>query len=122
MSIKDLSGLMKQAQEMQARMQEQMQAAQEEAANLRVTGDAGAGLARVTMNGRFEVVEISLDDALLKEEKSVVEDLIAAACNDAVRRAGEAQQAKMAEAAGGMGLPGGMDLGSLGDLLGKMKF
>ena len=122
MSMKDLGGLMKQAQEMQAKMQEQMQAAQAEVANLRVTGEAGAGLARVVMNGRCEVVEIALDDALMKEDKAIIEDLVAAACNDAVRRAKEAEQAKMAEAAQGFGLPGGLDLGGIGDLFGKMKF
>ena len=122
MSFKDLNGLMKQAQEMQAQMQERMQAAEAEAANLRVTGDAGAGLVRVTMNGRMEVVEVALDDALLSEEKSVIEDLLAAACNQAVKQASEAQRSAMADAAGGLGLPGGLDLGNIGDLLGKMKF
>ncbi len=122
MSIKDLSGLMKQAQEMQEKMQARMQEAQAEIANLRVAGEAGAGLVRVVMNGRCEVVEVQLDDALLREDKGIIEDLIAAACNDAVRRANDAQQEKMAAAAGGFGLPGGLDLGNLGDLFGKMKF
>ena len=122
MSMKDLSGLMKQAQAMQEQMQEQMQAAQEEAARMTVTGDAGAGLANVTINGRFEATAVELDEALMSEDKSIIEDLIAAAFNDAVRRVGEAQREKMAGMAGGMGLPGGLDLGSLGDLFGKMKF
>ena len=99
-----------------------MQAAQEEATNLTVTGEAGAGLVRVTMNGRFEVAGVELDSSVMSEDKAIIEDLIAAACNDAVRRAGEAQQAKMAEMTQGFGLPGGLDMGNLGDILGKMKF
>ena len=99
--MKGLGDLMKQAQEMQSRMQE-MQA---EMAAMEVTGEAGAGLVRVTMNGRHEVRRVELDDGLMSEGKAVVEDLIAAACNDASRRVEAAQQEKMSGMTAGLGLP-----------------
>ena len=105
--MKGLGDLMKQAQE----MQERMQGVQAEIAALEVTGESGAGLAKVVMNGRHEVKRVMLDDALLKEEKEVIEDLLAAACNDAVRRVESLQQEKMSGMAAGFGLP-----------LGKMPF
>jgi len=105
--MKGLGDFMKQAQE----MQERMQGMQAEIAALEVTGESGAGLVRVVMNGRHEVKRVMLDDGLLSEEKEVVEDLVAAACNDAVRRVDALQQEKMSGMAAGMGLP-----------LGKMPF
>lgn len=101
--MKGLGDFMKQAQE----IQQQMQGIQEEIAALEVTGESGAGLARVVMNGRHEVKRVSLDDALMGESKEVIEDLIAAACNDAVRRVEVAQQEKMSGVASGLGLPFG---------------
>jgi len=105
--MKGLGDLMKQAQE----MQERMQGIQEEIAALEVTGESGAGLVKVVMNGRHEVKRVVLDDGLLAEEKEVVEDLVAAACNDAARRVESLQQEKMSGMVAGMGLP-----------LGKMPF
>lgn len=101
--MKGLGDFMKQAQE----IQQQMQGIQEEIAALEVTGESGAGLAKVLMNGRHEVKRVSLDDALMSESKEVIEDLIAAACNDAVRRVEAAQQEKMSGVASGLGLPFG---------------
>jgi len=109
MNIKDIGGLMKQAQA----LQDKMAAMQQEAAELIVTGEAGAGLCRVEMNGRHEVQRIRLDPLLLKEDKAVIEDLIAAACNDAVRRASAAQQERMQEMARNLGLPAGLPLGKM---------
>ncbi len=78
----NLNDLMKQAQQ----LQEQMQQAQEKLANAEVCGEAGAGLVKIVMTGRHDVRRVSIDPSLLKEEKEVLEDLIAAAVNDAVRR------------------------------------
>lgn len=109
MSLKDIGGLMKQAQA----LQEKMAAMQEEAASVTVTGESGAGLCRVEMNGRHEVRRVTLDDALLREDKAVIEDLVAAACNDAVRKASVAQQEKLAQLARSLGLPGALPLGKM---------
>jgi DNA-binding YbaB/EbfC family protein len=105
--MKGLGDLMKQAQQVQERMQE----LQEELARLEVTGESGAGLVRIVMNGRHEVRRVELDDSLMSEDKALVEDLVAAACNDAVHRVEKAQQEKMSGLATGFGLP-----------LGKMPF
>lgn len=99
--MKGLGDLMKQAQA----MQERMQSLQEEMAAMEVDGESGAGLVRVTMNGRHEVRRVNIDPSLLGEDKEVLEDLIAAACNDAVQKVGRAQQEKMAGMASGLGLP-----------------
>ena len=99
--MKVLGDLMKQAQA----MQERMQGLQEEMAAMEVDGESGAGLVRVTMNGRHEVRRVHIDPSLLGEDKEVLEDLIAAACNDAVQKVGRAQQEKMAGMASGLGLP-----------------
>ena len=99
--MKGLGDFMKQAQQMQERMQE-MQA---EVANLEVHGESGAGLVQVVMNGRHEVKRVTLDPSLLDEGKEVIEDLVAAACNDAAHKVEAAQQEKMAGMAAGLGLP-----------------
>ena len=78
----NLNDLMKQAQQ----LQEQMQKAQEKLANAEVTGEAGAGLVKVVMTGRHDVRRVSIDPSLMSEDKEVLEDLLAAAVNDAVRR------------------------------------
>ncbi|MFW6094675.1 MAG: YbaB/EbfC family nucleoid-associated protein [Pseudomonadota bacterium] len=99
--MKGLGDFMKQAQA----MQEQMQQAQEEIAAMEVDGESGAGLVKVTMNGRHEVRRVSIDSSLLGEDKEVLEDLVAAACNDAVHKVSEQQQEKMAGMASNLGLP-----------------
>ena len=101
-----LAGLMKQAQE----MQENMKRAQEELAQTEVEGQAGAGLVKVLMTCRHDVKRVSIDDSLLSEDKDMLEDLIAAAMNDAVRRVETTTQEKMSGIAGGMGLPPGFKL------------
>ncbi len=105
--MKGIGDLMKQAQQVQERMQE-MQA---EMAQLEVTGESGAGLVKVTMNGRHEVRRVAIDQSLFDEDKTMIEDLVAAACNDAVHKVESAQQEKMSGLASGFGLP-----------LGKMPF
>lgn len=95
--------LMKQAQEMQERMQKM----QEEIANTEVTGESGAGMIKVTMTGRHDVKRVQIDDALLSEDKEVLEDLLAAAVNDAVRKVEQYNQDKVGGLASGMNLPPG---------------
>ncbi|HAG95022.1 MAG: YbaB/EbfC family nucleoid-associated protein [Pseudomonadales bacterium] len=95
--------LMKQAQEMQERMQKM----QEELANVEVNGESGAGLVKVTMTGRHDVKRVQIDDSLLGEDKEVLEDLLAAAVNDAVRRVEQTNQDKMGGLAAGINLPPG---------------
>ncbi|HET7307636.1 MAG TPA: YbaB/EbfC family nucleoid-associated protein [Gammaproteobacteria bacterium] len=101
-----LSGLMKQAQQ----IQENMQKAQEELARAEVEGQAGGGMVKVVMSGKHEVRRILLDDSLLSEDKEMVEDLIAAATNDAVHRVGKMMEERFAGMTSGMGLPPGMKL------------
>ena len=88
-------------------MQENMKRAQEEIASLEVTGSAGGGLVSVLMNGRHEVRRVNLDRQLLADDPEMLEDLIAAAFNDAANKIAEQSQAKMADVAGGMNLPPG---------------
>ncbi len=104
--MKGIGDLMKQAQQ----MQERMQALQAELALLEVTGEAGAGLVKVILNGRHEARRVQIDPSLAAEDPAVLEDLIAAAFNDAVRRVDRAQQEKMAGLTAGMGLPPGMSM------------
>lgn len=99
----DLGDIMKQAQEMQQKMQEM----QEEALNAEVVGQSGAGLVKVTMNGRHDVKKVELDDSLLKEEKTLLEDLIAAALNDANYHLEQKQKENMKNLTGGIPLPEG---------------
>ena len=101
-----LSNLMKQAQQ----MQENLQKAQEELANMEVTGEAGAGLVKVVMTGRHDVRRGNIDASLLSEDKEMLEDLLAAAVNDAVRKVEKASQERMVGLAGGLGLPPGFKL------------
>lgn len=101
-----IGNLMKQAQ----RMQETMQRAQQELAEMEVTGQAGGGLVSVVMTGRHDVKRVSIDDSLLKEDKEMLEDLMAAAVNDAVRQVETTTQEKMAGLSAGMGLPGGFKM------------
>ncbi|MCK9533849.1 MAG: YbaB/EbfC family nucleoid-associated protein [Pseudomonas sp.] len=101
-----MAGLMKQAQQ----MQEKMQKAQEELANAEVTGQSGAGLVSIVMTGRHDVRRVSIDDSLLQEEKEILEDLIAAAVNDAVRKIEQTSQESMAGMSAGMQLPPGFKM------------
>ena len=101
-----IGNLMKQAQKMQADMQK----AQEELANMEVEGEAGGGMVKVIMNGRHELRRVTLDDSLMQDDKEMIEDLLAAAVNDAVRRIEQQTQEKMSGVTAGMNLPGGMKL------------
>jgi DNA-binding YbaB/EbfC family protein len=99
----DFNELMKQAQQ----MQEQFKEAQQNLANLVVEGQSGAGLVSIKINGRHDVVGVSIDDSIMSEDKSFVEDLIAAAFNDAVRKLEEKSKETMGSMAGGFKLPEG---------------
>ncbi|MCB1875332.1 MAG: YbaB/EbfC family nucleoid-associated protein [Chromatiales bacterium] len=101
-----LGNLMKQAQEMQANLQK----AQEELAQMEVTGEAGGGMVKVVMTGRHEVRHISIDDNLVGEDKDMLEDLVAAAVNDAVHKVESTTKERMAGLTAGLNLPGGMKL------------
>jgi DNA-binding YbaB/EbfC family protein len=101
-----LAGLMKQAQQ----MQENMKKAQEELANTEVEGQAGAGLVKVTMTCRHDVKRVSIDPSLLAEDRDMLEDLVAAAVNDAVRRVETTTQEKMSGLTAGLPLPPGFKL------------
>ena len=91
-------------------MQENMQKAQEEIANMEVTGESGAGLVKITMSGRHDVKNVIINPTLLGDDKDMLEDLIAAAVNDANRRVESMTQEKMSGLAAGMDLPAGMKL------------
>ena len=101
-----LNEMMKQAQAMQSNLA----AAQESVKQLEVAGEAGAGLIKVRMTGSMEVLRVDIDPAVLTEDKEVLEDLLAAAVNDGVRRAQAAAQEKMAEVTAGMNLPAGFKM------------
>jgi len=103
MNIQDM---MKQAQE----MQEKMQRMQEEAAKAEVTGEAGAGMVKVIMTGRHDVKKVSVDPSLMTEEKELLEDLLAAAVNDAVRKVEKATQDKMSDLTSGINMPPGFKM------------
>ena len=101
-----LGNLMKQAQQ----MQENMQKAQAELANLEVTGEAGGGMVSVVMTGKHDLKRVTIDPTLMEEDKEMIEDLLAAAVNDAVRKVESSSQEKMSGVTGGMDLPPGMKL------------
>jgi DNA-binding YbaB/EbfC family protein len=101
-----MGNMMKQAQ----KMQEKMQKVQEELASAETTGEAGAGLVKIVMTGRHDVKSVALDDSLMEEDKEIIEDLLAAAVNDAVRKIEAASADKMGAMTQGMGLPAGMKL------------
>ena len=98
--------LMKQAQQMQADMQK----AQEEMASLTVTGESGAGMVRITMTCKHQVQRLEIDDSLVGDDKEMLEDLIVAAFNDAVRRVEATVQEKFSGMTAGLSLPPGMKL------------
>ena len=97
---------MKQAQQMQANIEK----AQKELAEAEVIGEAGAGMVKVTMNGRHDVKRVEIDTELMNDDKEMVEDLVAAAVHDANRRVEKMTQERMSELTSGMGLPPGMKL------------
>ncbi len=101
-----MGNLMKQAQ----KMQEQMQQAQEQLAQEETQGESGAGMVKVVMTGRHDVKQVLLSDELMQEDKEILEDLIAAAVNDAVRKIEAKSQEQMSKMGAGMGLPPGMKL------------
>ncbi|MES3006380.1 MAG: YbaB/EbfC family nucleoid-associated protein [Pseudomonadota bacterium] len=102
----DINELMKQAR----KMQEQMQNAQKEVENLVLIGESGAGLVKIQMNGRHDVKQVTLDLVLLQEDKEVIEDLIAAAINDAVKKIEEKNRQLVTGMSGGFKLPDGFKL------------
>ena len=101
-----LGNLMRQAQQ----MQETMKKAQAELAELEVTGESGAGMVKVTMNGRHETRRVSIEPKLLADDKDMLEDLLAAAINDAVRKVDARTQEKYSGLMSGLNLPPGMKL------------
>lgn len=101
----NISQLMQQAQ----KVQENLKKAQEELAELEVTGEAGGGLVEIRMNGRHEVRRVSIDPEVA-EDREMVEDLVAAAINDAVKRVQEATRERMAGLTGGLPMPPGFNL------------
>ncbi|MGE4532658.1 MULTISPECIES: YbaB/EbfC family nucleoid-associated protein [Halomonas] len=101
-----MGNIMKQAQE----MQEKMQRVQEEVAQAEVQGEAGAGMVKVTMNGRHDVSNVDIDPSVMEEDKELLEDLLAAAVNDAVRKVEANSKAKMEEVTQGMNLPPGFKM------------
>ena len=101
-----LAGLMKQAQ----KMQDDMKKAQEELANIEVEGQAGAGLVKVTMTCKHDVKRVVIDPSLLEDDKDMLEDLVAAAMNDAVRRVESTTAEKMGGLTAGMNMPAGFKM------------
>jgi nucleoid-associated protein EbfC len=99
-----LGPLMKQAQQ----MQENMKNMQEQLATVEVEGQSGAGMVKIIMTCRYDVKRVNIDDSLLNDDKDMLEDLLAAAVNDAVRRVEATAQEKMSGVTAGMGLPPGM--------------
>ena len=101
-----MGNMMRQAQ----KMQEDMKKAQEEVANMEAEGQAGGGMVKVLMNGRHELRKVELDDSLMSDDKEMIEDLLAAAVNDAVRKIEQQSSERMSSVTEGMNLPAGMKL------------
>ncbi|HAV5323458.1 TPA: YbaB/EbfC family nucleoid-associated protein [Acinetobacter baumannii] len=104
----NINMLMQQAQRMQKDMESNIKKAKEELAQTEVHAEAGGGLVKVTMTGRYIVKRIEINPELLQDEPDIIEDLIAAAVNDAVRQAEVVSEEKMQKANSGMGLPPGL--------------
>jgi nucleoid-associated protein EbfC len=102
----NINDLMKQAQQMQSKMQQM----QDDMANAEVKGEAGAGLVSVVMTGRHDVKRVSIDASLMSEDKEMLEDLLAAAVNDAVRKVETQSRDQMSKMTAGMGLPPGFKM------------
>jgi len=101
-----LAGLMKQAQKMKG----ELETAQKELADLEVTGESGGGMVKIVMTGRHDVRRVEIESTLMKEDKEMLEDLVGAAINDAVRKVESTSQDKFSGLAGGFGLPDGFKL------------
>jgi DNA-binding YbaB/EbfC family protein len=101
-----LAGIMQQAQ----KMQDNFKKAQEELANIEVQGESGGGLITILMTGKREVRKVSIDPSLLGEDKDMLEDLVAAAINDAVHKVGKMKKEKMADVTAGIPLPPGFQM------------
>ena len=99
--MKGRGDLMKQAQQMQANMQKM----QDDLADAEVKGESGAGMVTVTMTGRHDVKRVTIDDSLMREDKEMLEDLLAAAVNDAVRKVEAHSREHMQKMTAGMGIP-----------------
>lgn len=104
--MKGLNDMMKQAQQ----MQEKLQKLQEEAANAEVVGESGAGMIQVVMTGRHDVRKVTIDPSLLSEDKEILEDLLAAAVNDAVRKVEANTSSVMGDLMAGVQLPPGFKM------------
>ncbi|MBQ0713463.1 MAG: YbaB/EbfC family nucleoid-associated protein [Porticoccus sp.] len=102
----NINDLMKQAQG----MQEQMKQMQDDAGKVEVTGESGAGMVKVVMNGRHDVRKVTVDPSILTEDKEFLEDLLAAAVNDAVRKVEETQRKQMEKLTGGVQMPPGFQM------------
>jgi hypothetical protein len=102
----NIGNMMKQAQALQANMQK----AQAEIANLEVVGESGGGMVKVTMTGKHEVKRVTIEPQIIGEDREMLEDLIAAAINDAVHKVEVASQQKMSSLMSGMQLPPGLKL------------
>ena len=102
----NMNQFVKQAQALQANMQK----AQAEIASLEVTGESGGGMVKVMMTGRHEVKRVQIEPSIIGDDREMLEDLIAAAINDAVHRLESASQAKLSAAMGGLSLPPGVKL------------
>jgi len=103
--MKDFGNLMKQAQKMQADMKKM----QDDIQNMEIVGESGAGLVKVTMKGNHDVRSVNIDSSLKEEDLEMLEDLIAAAVNDAVRKVEAVTKEKMGAMTGGMQMPPGFD-------------
>ena len=101
-----IGGMMKQAQQLQANMQK----AQAEIAAMEVTGESGGGMVKVTLNGKHEAKRVQIDPSVPLDDREMLEDLVAAAINDASQRMEQASQQRMASVMGGMNLPAGFKL------------
>ena len=101
-----LGNIMQQAQ----KMQEDFQKAQEELANMEVQGESGGGLVTILMTGKREVRKISIDDSLVGDDKDMLEDLVAAAINDAVHKVAKIKKEKMSSLTAGMPIPPGFKM------------
>jgi DNA-binding YbaB/EbfC family protein len=104
--MKGLSNLMRQAQEMQANMQK----VQSELAATEVEGVAGGGMVKAVLTCKYEVRRVTIEESLLRDDKEMLEDLVAAAFNDAARKVEQTIQQKMSAVTGGLALPGGLKL------------
>ncbi|MDD4913872.1 MAG: YbaB/EbfC family nucleoid-associated protein [Methylococcales bacterium] len=101
-----LAGIMQQAQ----KMQDNFKKAQEELANIEIQGESGGGLITILMTGKREVRKVSIDPSLLDEDKDMLEDLVAAAINDAVHKVGKMKKEKMADVTAGIPIPPGFQM------------